>query len=109
MKQATIERAGLPNDSVVTLTKSTIEDYMLCPAAFARAFPTIKSAEVQELLAADTRRNKKDVLDRILKGLDIGKYDREKAGRIADAMEPSEIDEEIRDLISRMMRIGAKT
>lgn len=96
-KDALLGRISLPESNIIVLKKNSIEDYILIPRAIKQAFPNITFSEddIKGLLNEITKRNKKEVLDIILKRGSVGKYDYDKAAAIASAMAISEIDPEI--------------
>lgn len=98
IRERLIRQITIPENHILTMKKNSIEDYLLVPEAIKRAFPSIPKSkeEIKEFL--DERKNKlnkKVVLDTLFKRAGIGKYDHEKAARIAFAMKSSEIDPDI--------------
>ena len=110
IKERLVKELNLKEDNIVTLKKSSIEEYLLIPAAIKRAFPQIRLTE-QEIeaciKASEAKRNKKEVLDLILKRGGIGSYDGEKGVQIVQAMRENEIDNELKDILN-MLKQGKK-
>jgi hypothetical protein len=94
-----MKRISLPTNQVVTLTKNSIEDYILVPRAIGEAFPQLKADENEISKFLNERlgsRNKKKVLDELFRDYGLPKYcEIEDARRIAKAMRRDEIDNEL--------------
>jgi len=103
IKEKLVKQITLPDDHVLTLKMNSIENYLLVPTAIKRAFSSVsKSTEGVEAFfkARGTKRGKKKVLNDLFRQLGLGKYDQEKAVQIASEMKISEIDEEIKTILS---------
>jgi Overcoming lysogenization defect protein-like, TOPRIM domain len=97
-KKKLLKELTLPTNHVKTLKRNSIEDYLLVPAAIARAFPKVAmdSNAIQDYLQKNSaKRNKKGVLASLLNNMNLGGYDKHVAKEIASAMLVSEISQEI--------------
>lgn len=102
IRKVVTENLRLPSNNLITLSRNSIEDYLLVPEAIKRAFPdAIYSLEEvsQYINKNKTKHNKKDVLDHLLRNYKIGKYDIDSAIRIALSFKTDEIKEELMSLI----------
>jgi hypothetical protein len=90
-------------DHIITLKQSSIESYLLVPAAIRRAFPQIRLSEeeITSLIEKhQSKKNKKEVLDQLLRRGDIGPYTGELGAQIAQVMLTSEIQQELKDIMN---------
>jgi len=102
VKKNLIDRLRVPKDRIVTLPKTAIEDYLLNPAAILRAFPKISLSEtgIKSVLASfERKRNKKNVLNLILKKYANTKFDEQAAMLIAKSTLPEEISSEMKKIL----------
>jgi hypothetical protein len=102
VKDKLIRQISLPQNHVITLTKNSIEDYLLVPTAIKRAFPSISNSveDIEGFLKwRETKRDKRKVLKDLFNQLGLTKYDHKEATRIASKMKASEIDEEIKKIL----------
>jgi len=102
VKEQLISQITLPENRILTLKKNNIEDYLLVPTAIKRAFPSFSKTvnEIKEFFREKSgKRNKRQVLEDLFRQSNLGKYDYEKAARIASAMKASEIDKEIANIL----------
>jgi predicted ATPase len=105
IKSRLLKQLNLDPKRVVTLSKTSIEDYLLVPRAIKEAFPAAakSSEEIQTFLDhRKDKKNKKEVLDLLFREIGVGKYSSEKAARIVERMKRQEIDSEIQCLIKTM-------
>jgi predicted ATP-dependent endonuclease of OLD family len=111
IKKRLLEELAIKEENIITLKESSIEAYLLVPSAIRRAFPDISLSQ-QEILKiieeGKMRKNKKELLDYILKVGNIGPYDKEKAERIARAMTENEISGEIKDIFNKISEQNSK-
>ena len=106
VKAALLSRLHIASDHIVTLTKNSIEDYLLVPRAIKRGIPRLTATEedIAEFITANSaRKTKKKVLDDMFRQYGETKY-RESvhAGQIADAIDKSDIDAELRNVIEKI-------
>lgn len=109
IKKRLIEELKLAEDHIVTLQKSSIEAYLLVPAAIKRAFPQIRLSvdEIADFIKKnEQKKNKKEVLESLLKRGGIDVHGAELGAHIAEALKDSEIDEEIKSIFQRLV-LGA--
>lgn len=105
IKERLIKTLNLKEGHIITLKKNSIEDYLLKPDAIKRAFPQIQLSldEISELLkTTQQKKNKKEVLDIILKKGGIGSYNGEFGALIMRSMNDEEIDEELKEIIQTL-------
>lgn len=103
IKKKLVEEAAIDKTHFITLNLNSIENYILVPSAINKAFPTIPLKKVADFLEKNiTKRNKKTVLDSLLKSNKLGKYDAEKAKKIASNMTKQEIDKEIHMIFKQL-------
>jgi len=91
--------------TVYTLLKNTIEDYILDSKAIKKAYPNITYSEdeIKNIIELNSnKRNKKKLLDYIFSSGGIGKFDKFKAKKIAQNIHIENIAEEIRYLFSNI-------
>ena len=102
IKSRLMEQLKLDPKNIVTLSKTSIEAYLLVPRAIKEAFPGApeSSEEIQAFLdQMSGKKNKKEVLDLLFREIGAGKYSSEKALRIVQRIKIEEIDPEMRCLI----------
>lgn len=100
-KQKVIDKLGLSPDKILTLSKNTIENYLLIPRAIS-AFSMIPIEQVSSFFEENTSRNKKEVLANLFKQHGL-RYSEETAKKIAEKMtsdEFKELKEEVFDKLS---------
>lgn len=105
IKERLISDLELKQDRIVTLQRSSIEAYLLVPSAIKRAFPQIglSEEEIADFIKRDEeKKNKKAVLDLLLKRGGIGTYNGEIGAQIAHAMKDNEIDEELQKVFQTL-------
>jgi len=91
---------GVPDDHLITLSKNSLEDYLLCPMALARAFPSKSAEDFQhELENKKAVRDKKLVLDQILPG----GYNSTAVEKIAESMKMEELDKELKNILKHIL------
>jgi hypothetical protein len=93
------------NPIIVTLIRNSIEDYILVPSAIKAAIPTIflNEKEITSYLEGNAgKRNKKAVLDHLLKSHAGIKYDGAIGANIASHMSIGEIDPEIVEIFASL-------
>lgn len=104
IKERLIADLKISQDHIVTLKKSSIEAYLLVPSAIKRALPQIRLSE-EEIKAFistnESKKNKKDVLDTLLKRGGIGSYSGQLGAEITDNMLEDEIDTEFRNIMKK--------
>jgi len=103
VKKRLVEELNLDESHIKTLTKNSIEEYLLIPRAITEAFPDLKQTEgeMQKFFEDyKNKKNKKEVLDRLFKERGPGKYrEKEYNERIAKKMKVEEIEDEIKDIL----------
>jgi hypothetical protein len=89
---------------IVTLKRNSIEDYLLIPRAICAAFPSqsLDESRIGSFLRQSKKRNKKEVLDLLIRKLAGVKYNSRIAATIANRMTFAEIDPEIRQIFSNL-------
>lgn len=105
IKSRLLKQLEVDPECVVTLSKTSIEAYLLVPRAIKEAFPGIAKSSDEIRTFLDERRdkkNKKGVLDLLFRETNVGKYNGEKAARIVENMRIQEIDPELQRLIKTM-------
>jgi len=105
IKSRLLKQLNLDPKRIVTLNRTSIEDYLLVPRAIKEAFPAAAKSSEEIQFFLDQRRdkkNKKEVLDLLFRETGVGKYSGEKAARIVERMKRQEIDSEIQCLIKTM-------
>ena len=101
-KERLVSDLEVKEDRVITLQRSCIEAYLLVPSAIKRAFPQIglSEQEIAEFIKRnEEKKNKKQVLDLLLKRGGIDTYNGEIGAQIAQAMKDNEIDEELQQIL----------
>lgn len=89
---------NIKNENSITLSKNSIEDYILNKNAIKKVFTNMRSEEISNIINKNiNKRNKKDVLRHICR-LNNTSYGIEVASNIAVNMEKEDIDKEIIDL-----------
>jgi len=104
IKERLIADLKISPDHIVTFKKSSIEAYLLVPSAIKRALPQIRLSEeeIKAFISAnESKKNKKDVLDKLLKRGGIGSYSGQLGAEIADNMPEDEIDIELRTIMNK--------
>lgn len=108
-KDRLVKQLSIPEGNIHTLDKNTIEDYLLVPSAIRRAFPQLNLSleEIRRFFDDQkTKRNKKAVLDSLLKRGGMDGYDGEKGAQIARVMRDSEVDEQIKEIFKQLTNVG---
>lgn len=105
------DQLKLPEGHVLTLPQSSIESYLLVPAAIHRAIPKLRLS-AKELEAAikehEGKKNKKQVLDQILRRAGVASgYDTDVGQRISQAMNESEISDDIKSIFNIILGAAA--
>lgn len=106
IKERLLRELNIKNENIITLEESSIEAYLLVPSAIKRAFPNLRLSEeeISRIIErSKDKRNKKEILDFILRSGNVGSYDEEKAESIAKAMLENEINDEIKDLFKKIL------
>ena len=102
IKERLIHELNIKEDHIITLQRNSIEAYLLVPSAIKRAFPQIglSEQEIDEFIKRNEgKKNKKQVLDLLLKRGGIEIYDGETVAQIAQAMKENEIDDELKKIL----------
>jgi len=97
----------LKEDHIITLEKSSIEAYLLVPSAIKRAFPQIRLSEeeISEfIIRSEQKKNKKQVLEQLLRRGGIDTYSGEIGSQIAQAFKDNEIDEELKSIFQKLVQ-----
>lgn len=105
VKERLVQQLSIPEANVHTLGKNTIEDYLIVPSAIRRAFPQLNLSleEVRHYFDEQkNKRNKKTVLDSLLKRGGMEGYDGEKGAQIARVMRDSEVDNQIKEIFKQL-------
>jgi hypothetical protein len=105
IKERLISELKIRDDHITTLKRSSIESYLLVPNAIRRAFPLIRLSEdeIASFIQKDeSKKNKKEVLDQLLRRGEIGPYTGELGAQIAQVMLDSEIDTELKDVMKNV-------
>jgi len=95
----------LKEDCIITLEKSSIEAYLLVPSAIKRAFPQIRLSEeeISDFITRnEQKKNRKQVLEQLLKRGGIDTYSGEIGSQIAQAFKDNEIDEELKSIFQKL-------
>ena len=106
IKERLVNELDLPSTHIKTLSKNSIEDYLLVPRAIKEAFPDLKISEdeIKKFIEENkTKKNKKRVLDKMFKAYGLGKYKEKYGIKIAKAMKEDEIDPEIKNIIQNIV------
>ena len=106
IKEKLVKQLNLDEDYIYTLSKNSIEDYLLNIRAIKRAFPTItlSTSEIRNIIKNNkNKKNKKKVLDYILKRGGIGKYNGKLGAQIIRAMTEREINGELKQIIKSIV------
>jgi hypothetical protein len=105
-----MKKISLPTNQVVTLTKNSIEDYILVPRAIREAFPELQADEneINKFLNEHLdRRNKKKVLAELFRNHGLLKYrEIDDARKIVKAMTKNEIDYELVNIVESLSKIA---
>jgi predicted ATPase len=112
IKKRLVEELKLSEDHIITLKKSSIEAYLLVPAGIKRAFPQIRLSveEIADFIKKnDQKKNKKELLESLLKRGGINTHDAEIIARIAEALRDNEIDEEIKGIFQKLIAGSPKS
>lgn len=106
IKEKLLKELNINEEDVYTLSKNSIEDYLLKARPIYRAFPTISTSrtEISNFIQKNkNKKNKKRILDQILKQGGIGKYNGRLGAQIMRAMTDSEIDDELKQIMKSIM------
>lgn len=105
IKERLLNELNVKDENIITLKETQIEAYLLVPSAIKRAFPNLNLSE-SEILgiieAEKDKKNKKILLDLILRKGNLGPYDDEKAGSIAKSFLENEINNEIKAIFTKI-------
>jgi len=107
IKERLLKELNLKEENIITLPEPQIEAYLLVPSVIRRAFPNIKLSEndISKIIEeGKNKKNKKDLLDQILREGNLGPYDEEKAGIIAKNFLEDEIPPEIKEIFNKLTR-----
>lgn len=107
IKERLLKDLDLKEEHSVTLKRDSIEAYLLVPKAIKRAFPQIRLSEeeIEDFIARnEQKKNKKEVLELLLKRGGIGAYDGEIGAQIAQALKDSEIDDELKNIYQLLIQ-----
>jgi len=105
IKERLLNELNLKEENIITLSEPQIEAYLLVPSVIRRAFPNIKLSEsdISKIIEeGKNKKNKKDLLDQILREGNVGPYDEEKAGIIAKNFLEDEIPPEIKEIFNKI-------
>lgn len=92
-KQKTIEELNIPKEHAITLSKNSIENYLLIPRAINAAFSKMPTEEIKIFFEeTEEKKNKKYVLDILFKKYGT-RYDEENAKKIVEKMNSEELNE----------------
>lgn len=108
IKEKLLKELKIGEESIFTLKESSIEAYLLNGRAIKRAFPTIglSRIEIDGLIkSSENKKNKKKVLDNILKRGGIGKYNGKLGAQIAQSMTDKEINEELKGILKSIVSL----
>ncbi len=98
IKEKLVSQLHIEPSRIITLSGDSIEAYLLKPRIIKAAFSSISSSEKaieSYILRFDRKRDKKEVLDGLLKRFAARKYDARAAAKMAREMKKEEIDQEI--------------
>ncbi len=112
LKERLVQQLKLPNSNVHTLKRNSIEDYLLVPAAIRRALPSLNltQEEVKRYLESQKdKKNKKAVLDSLIKRGGLTGYDGGIGAQIARVMLDSEIDAEIKGIFNQLVSTNGES
>lgn len=102
IKRRLVTELKLPKARIITLRKNALEDYLLVPRAIKQAFPDMRLS-VEELARlvreAKKKKNKKGVLDSLLREYAGSRFSDTTAARIADKLLPSEVGQELKGML----------
>jgi hypothetical protein len=101
-------RISLGRESIYTLQRHSIENYLLIPRAIKTAFPNMSLSEKnieRFLLKNRLRKNKKLVLEALFEKAGLEAYDKNCAKRIALAFNNHEIKAELAHLLTRICNL----
>lgn len=107
-KEKLLKELKIGEESIFTLKESSIEAYLLNGRAIKRAFPTIglSRIEIDGLIkSSENKKNKKKVLDNILKRGGIGKYNGKLGAQIVQSMTDKEINEELKGVLKSIVSL----
>lgn len=103
IKKRLVKELNLDESHIKTLTKNSIEDYLLIPRAVKAAFPRLNRTEkeIRKFFGDNkNKKNKKKVLDWLFKEGRLDKYrEKEYGERIAKEMKEDEIEDEIKGIL----------
>lgn len=107
IKERLISDLKIEQDHIITLKKHSIESYLLIPSTIKRALPLIRLSEEEIdvfFKQNESKKNKKEVLDSLLRRGGIGSYTGELGAQIAQAMREDEIDQELKEDINKFIQ-----
>jgi|GEM_PF-923591 len=105
IKERLLKELNIKNENIITLKETEVEAHLLVPSAIKRAFPNLglSESEISKIIGeGENKKNKKELLDLILRKGNVGPYDEEKAGVLAKSFLENEINSEIREIFKRL-------
>ncbi|MBI2938382.1 MAG: AAA family ATPase [Thaumarchaeota archaeon] len=105
VKDKLVKQLDLREENINTLKADSIEDYLLVPIAILRAFPNfnLSEKEIESFLESyKTKKDRKVVLDLLLKRGGIQGYNGDLGAQIALNMRETEISGDIREIFKRI-------
>lgn len=104
IKSRLVSDLPLEQDHLITLTKNSIEDYLLIPRAIKSAFQNLNMSEVdiKDFIDHSTETNKKLVLDKLFRMGGLPSYKESFGVNISQAMTIDEIDAELKEIINKL-------
>jgi predicted ATP-dependent endonuclease of OLD family len=107
VKERLLSELNVKDENIITLTETQVEAYLLVPSAIKRAFPNLNlsESEISKMIEdGKNRKNKKELLDQILRKGNVGPYDEEKAGSIAKSFLENEVNPEIKGIFKKITK-----
>jgi hypothetical protein len=107
IKERLLSELNIKDENIITLTETQAEAYLLVPSAIRRAFPNLNlsESEISKIIEeGKNKKNKKELLDLILRRGNVGSYDEEKAGIIAKSFLENEINSEIKEIFKKISK-----
>jgi predicted ATPase len=105
IKDRLLNELKVNNENIFTLKETQVEAYLLVPSAIKRGFPNLNlsESEISKIIEeGKEKKNKKELLDFILRKGNVGPYDEEKAGIIAKSFLENEISPEIKEIFKKL-------
>jgi hypothetical protein len=103
-----MKRVSIESNHIYTLQQNTIENYLLNSKAITRAFPqkALSEKEIEDFFEkTKNKKNKKRVLQLLFQQFNIGSYSKENAKQIASRFERSEVNSELKVLLTKIMEL----